>query len=203
MPRPRPKFLSYDDVRGIAESFLDDHWPQSSVPVDVERIADVGLGLNIIQFAKLEAEYRIDGFITADQTSIYVDQDTYNYQRPRARFTIAHELAHVVLHDVLLSNAWYKTPDEWWAWQNDMPSDDLKWFERQADWFAGLILVPSEHLHRLIHEGRTLARKKLGYPITLTEPEDRAYLCEWVGRRLEVSQQVVTIRCDREGCWEE
>jgi hypothetical protein len=45
---PSPKVLSYDDLRGIVDNFRNRYWSSNTIPIDVEHIADVELGLDII-----------------------------------------------------------------------------------------------------------------------------------------------------------
>lgn len=194
MPIPRPEVLSYDDLRTNAAAFLGRHWPSGRIPVDVEYMADVELGIDIVPVSDLLAVTDVDGFLAADGKELYVDEGVYKHQMLyRYRFTVAHELAHLELHRTLLNAADFKTPDEWRQFQGSIPEQDRSWFEWQAYAFAGLILVPPEPLVEQIRVARNMARET-GFDVDLEVEAHRTYLAEWVGRRFEVSAEVILRR---------
>ena len=61
----------------------------------------------------------------------------------------AHELGHYYLHEHYRS---FKRIEDWIAFQNDVSSSDLNWFEAQADEFAGRLLVPLDMLKECVEE---------------------------------------------------
>lgn len=66
-------------------------------------------------------------------------------QLNRLRFSIAHELGHLFLHRELFESANIQTPDHLLDWLNE--HDGRKYeFEREANEFAGRLLVPVETL---------------------------------------------------------
>ena len=96
--------LSYEDINNRAEDFLREHKRNDTLPVDIETIVEFDLGLNIFPFPNLQETFDIEGFISGDLTVIYVDEFIYNHRLSRYRFTLAHEMGHVVFHSDLISS---------------------------------------------------------------------------------------------------
>lgn len=145
MPVPTPKVLSYDELREIVEDFRQRDWPSGTIPVDVEFIVDVELGLDIVTVPHLYAGYGIDGFLSANRTTIYIDQAVQDHSiLYRYRFTLAHELAHYHLHRALFEGATFDSVEAWRHFLSEMPEKSRSWYEWQGYAFAGLLLVPRE-----------------------------------------------------------
>jgi Zn-dependent peptidase ImmA (M78 family) len=90
----------------------------------------------------------MDGFITKDLKSIYVDEDLYMDDRyyKRVRFTIAHEIGHYVLHRGAIENQKFEGEEDWVKFRMNIDERELSWFEFQASEFAGRLLVPVDAL---------------------------------------------------------
>jgi len=96
-----------------------------------------------------EYAFGIVGTLGAGFDTLYIDNDVFNRQKPRYRFTAAHEIAHLVLHrDILddLSAKWDDSPtknvEEWIALYHSFhPVIDR--MEFQANYWAGHALVPN------------------------------------------------------------
>ncbi len=96
-PLDRP-ILSYRDLRVRAADFLRTHHPQGTIPVPIEEIVEFKYRIDIIPVHGLQQAFEIDGFISSDLKTITVDCFIYEHRPNRYRFTLAHELAHAVLH---------------------------------------------------------------------------------------------------------
>lgn len=94
----RPSFLSYDDLRRRAGDFLRTHHPAGEIPVPIEEIVEFHLGMDIIPVSGLHDAFEADGDIAGDLKSITVDVFVFRRRPTRYRFTLAHEVAHAVLH---------------------------------------------------------------------------------------------------------
>jgi Zn-dependent peptidase ImmA (M78 family) len=181
---------------------LGKYWPSRKVPVDIEHIADVELGINIVPVPDLLAVAEVDGFLSADRKEVYIDEAVFRHrQLYRYRFTIAHELAHLHLHTDLCATAKFRSVQEWKDFQDSIPEEDRSWFEWQAYSFAGLILVPADPLARFIRQAIAKARA-ITFNIDLSVDAHRTYLAEWVGRRFEVSGEVILRRGQYDGHWQ-
>jgi len=201
---PPPNILSYDDLREAAAAFSRRHWPQGTIPVDIEHMVDVGLGVDIVPVDGLYQAVDVGGFLSSDGSAIFVDRAAYEHVKLyHYRFTLAHEIAHRELHGHLLAEAVYETPQDWYAFQDTIPEEDRRWYEWQANSFAGLVLVPPDALSSKVGEAVGLLRGSGVADPDLGEEATRSYLAEWVGRRFEVSADVILRRGKYDGHWSE
>ncbi len=193
--------LSYDDLRGRAEEFLRQHHPAETIPVPIEEIVEFGFGINIIPLPGLHGDHDIDGFISASLTEIFVDLFVFESRPTRYRFTLAHEIAHLVLHGDALKEVRPRSVAEWKRFVSRLSEKDRGWLEWQAYCFAGLVLVPPTPLAA---EYRTAVRMadEEGIEITAHGGMARQYVATYIGRAFEVSATVVEKRLVYDGVWE-
>ena len=112
----------------------------SAPPVDAERIAE-GEGLRVIyaDFEYPDSE-NVSGFFDLANRRIVVNKDISDN---RITYTIAHELAHSVLHrDYIQSNNYVPMP------RNNEYPDGKPIEETEADQFAANLLVPLDMLKK-------------------------------------------------------
>src|SRR6266849_4451191 len=91
-------FVPYDYLRGVAADLLRLHHPAGTIPIPVEEIIELQLGLDIIPMPGLAKGCDVYAFPSRDLRSIYVDQGVQESHEAQYRFHLAHELAHIVLH---------------------------------------------------------------------------------------------------------
>ncbi|NTU51204.1 MAG: ImmA/IrrE family metallo-endopeptidase [Candidatus Aminicenantes bacterium] len=118
------------------------------MPVPIIDVVELKLRISPIPVFGLLEEIDIDGFLTKDLSSICIDKDVYENPRKenRLRFTFAHEIGHLVLHQKEIQLCRFRTPSTWIRFRDDFEEDDLYWFEQQAYEFAGRLLVPRQKL---------------------------------------------------------
>jgi len=137
-------FMRKTDLWDRVEEFRRGNWPQGTVPVDVELIAE-RLGFEIVPKKDL---VDVDAFLTIGGASILVNASKYD--RPayswRVRFSIAHELGHAILHFDKIKELRIESIEEYIAFTRSISDEDYSAFEWQANEFAGRLLVPVEHL---------------------------------------------------------
>ncbi|MGD0821017.1 MAG: ImmA/IrrE family metallo-endopeptidase [Desulfomonilia bacterium] len=141
------EYLSYDQIARAADDFLEER-SITEVPVDIERIIEYDLRLDIITIPGLFKNFDIDGFITGDFSAIYVDESIYTNRPNRYRFTLAHELGHYVLHKEILGQVPITSISEWKRYQANLSPNDRSTIEFQGYAFGGLLLVPRHHLQK-------------------------------------------------------
>lgn len=80
--------------------------------------------------------------------NICIDLDVYQDERQinRLRFTYAHEIGHLVLHQKEIRQCDFRTNEDWIHFHEDFLENDLNWFQQQAYEFAGRLLVPKKQL---------------------------------------------------------
>jgi hypothetical protein len=137
---------SYDDLRKKANDFLRTHNSSCTIPVPIEEIVKFEFGINIVPVLALQREFEVEGFTSSDLKNIYVDEYVYTDYFNRYRFTLAHEIDHIVLHRNLYKPNRFSAIVEWKEFLNSMMEEEHGWLEYQGYAFAGLILVPRENL---------------------------------------------------------
>lgn len=141
-------FLSDSAILLKANAFLKDN-NLNSIPIDIELVAESKYDIDIIPFSGLKREYGIDGLPSRDCIAIYVDKSIYEEIPNRLRFTIAHELGHIILHKQYIQQVSWASVDEWISVYENIDTKDISYMEYQAYVIAGLILVPQNFLRTL------------------------------------------------------
>jgi len=191
-----PPRLKWNFIRQKAEEFRNSFVnPVDKIPVPIIEILE--LDLNIVPLPKkgLMERIDIDGFLTKDLKHICIDNDIYMDPRRenRLRFTYAHEVGHLILHEKEIKQTDFRTPEDWIHFREDFLEDDLNWFESQAYEFAGRLLVPRE---KLIEEIQGL-QKKIKEFRTLAGDEEESLIEAISGvicNKFEVSRDVIQKR---------
>jgi hypothetical protein len=193
-------YLPIEKLRVIAAEFLKQHHPSGEIPIPIEQIIEFRFGLDIVPVPGLLDEFDVDAYITGDLTEIRVDRFIMEHRLARYRFSLAHELAHLLLHKDVFKALKFSTIDEWKAAMQSIPSDDYSWIEWQAYCLAGLILVPERPLKDLFEEKAEEA-KRAG--VVLSEADDamRRIVESHLGRYFEVSADVIGRRMTKDGLW--
>ncbi|MFQ5846970.1 MAG: ImmA/IrrE family metallo-endopeptidase [Candidatus Methylomirabilales bacterium] len=196
----RPPILSYEDLRRRANDFLRTHHPSGDVPVPIEEIVEFRYRIDIIPVPGLHDAFEVDGFISSNLKAITVDEFVYGHRPRRYRFTLAHELAHAVLHRRIYQAHRFRRVEDWKRVQLEMDEEDRRWLEWQAYAFAGLILVPAEPLRDAY--GRAIrAARNVGLSIQKVGEVARPYIADWLADRFDVSPQVIDKRLDKDKLW--
>ena len=140
-------YLSNDDLHRKAKSFLDEHHPDQSIPVPIEEIVEFVFRMDIVPIPGLQEFFDTVAFISKDLTEIRVDKYVMEHRLNRYRFSLAHELAHRVLHKDVFSHVEFKDISGWKkAMADRMPEKEYRFLEWHANSFAGLVLVPTSQL---------------------------------------------------------
>lgn len=145
----RPKYKKIEEIRELADKFRKKYVKSDKeCQIPIEEIVEFDLGLELWPLKGIESKTNIDGFLSNDLKTIFVDFDRYYDKRylKRIRFTIAHEVGHYLMHKDEIASCTFKTPEDWIHYRRSMSEDDLFLFEQQAYEFAGRLLVPLELL---------------------------------------------------------
>jgi hypothetical protein len=185
-----PTDIKLRHVVVAAATFLDTYHPTRSLPVPIEQIAEIDLDLVIEPIPNIKTLLGVDAFITADFLRVIVDDHSYTAFLERTRFSIAHELGHLLLHKEWYSHFGPKNLDEALTFQEKLDSKEYQYMETQANTFAGLVLVPT---NVLTNEMRKLSGGTK-YPIALTLP-----IITDLAERFCVSSETLVIRLIKEG----
>jgi len=190
-------YLSYDKIRNHADHFLKQYHPSMEIPVPIEEIAEFQMGLNIVPIPGLLRAFDVDGFTSSDLLNIYVDEFIYSDRLGRYRFTLAHEIGHIILHKEIYLKANFRNIVEWKDFINSISEKDHGWLESHAYSFGGLVLVPREHLIKLTE---VYINRIRGEDISLQENWDVAWdsIAAQLAKDFEVSPEVIEKRLNKD-----
>lgn len=184
--------LSPEDLEKFASDFLDGYHRTRSLPIPIEEIVDVKMGINIVQVPGLKRYHDIDAYLSRDCSTIYVDEVEYQRNSTRFRFSVAHEVAHILLHGFVIEKLTFETVDGWKKGRDGIPAATFGRMEYQANTVAGLILVPPPELAMVFEEiqGRVDG--------DLAPPERREALAQMLRGRFAVSAQTIIYRLEHD-----
>ena len=190
-------FFSYEEIRNRADNFLRQYHPSREIPVPIEEIIEFQMNIDIFPIQGLHTILDIDGFTISDLSTIYVDDFVYKSRPGRYRFTLAHEVGHIILHKEIYSKANFQNIKEWKDFINSISDKDHSWLEYHVYTFGGLVLVPAEHLkeHTQYHIER-IGKED----ISLSENWDFAWdrIADQLAKDFEVSTQVIEKRLSKD-----
>ena len=204
---PSIPWLSKSRIRQEATTFLSEHHPSGEIPIPIELITE-RMGIHIVPRPNLRESFHIDGALSGDQKWLYIDERYYSnpaYEN-RVRFTLAHEVGHVVLHgDIFRAlEDLCHSEDDWLRIQKMIPDELHGSLEWQASTFAGIVLVPTKHLQREYKRAvipiRELVKKAEAAGLSSADARDMAWdsLAEHIAVPFQVSRQVVLKRLEFE-----
>ncbi len=189
-------FLSYENLGKRANEFLRDHRVWSEVPVPIEEIIEFQLEIAITPICRLERDCDIQGFISSDLKSITVDQDLMERHVPIYRFTLTHEIAHLLVHKDVFARYPVSTIAEYRAFRALIALADYLRLEQQADMLAGQILVPRHHLVPRLNAAKRLIEQQ-GISVKKYGDIVGIYVAEELAGQFGVSRSVVEIELRR------
>lgn len=190
-------FFPYDKIRNHANHFLKQYHPSMEIPIPIEEIAEFQMGLDIVPVPGMLKNFDVDGFTSSDLSNIYVDEFIYSNHPGRYRFTLAHEVGHIILHKEIYLKANFRNIKEWKDFINSIPEKDHGWLESHAYSFGGLVLVPREHLIKLTEFYINRIQEE---NISLQENWDVAWdsIAAELAKYFEVSPEVIEKRLNKD-----
>lgn len=126
-------YITYQEIDKIAEIIRRENGIEPSYFIDITELAK-SLGCEVF-----EAEFKdpsVSGLVTRGPKGEIIKINKDNTEE-RKRFTIAHELAHVILHQNVATHVDYRKP------YSTYDEDELR-KEVQADMLAAAMLMPKE-----------------------------------------------------------
>jgi len=146
-------YISYGKIEEKVSQFRKKFWDQS-IPVDIEEIADLQLGLFIIPIPEFRNKTGACAFISSDSKSIYVDKEVFENERyiKTLRFSLAHEIGHLILHKTIYTGFGVNNLEKYYKMLKDIPEEQYRFLESQANKFANCLLVPKDCFIKLAEE---------------------------------------------------
>ena len=68
-------WVSIKDIWHKAEGFRSGYWPEDTLPIDMEKIVERKLGLEIVPEQDMLQERDFDAYLTVDLTGVVVEYD--------------------------------------------------------------------------------------------------------------------------------
>jgi Zn-dependent peptidase ImmA (M78 family) len=199
-----PIKLSWSKIQEVAEEFRKDYIHNFDVPVAIEQIIEATMGVSVIPQEGLHDGCDMDGYISKDMHWIYVDKAYYDFHNEkfykRIRFTIAHEIGHVILHRDIIDKIKFKSDEDWKSFRMSLQEESNNWFESQAQEFAGRLLVPVDQLIVEYRKRRELILKSYAgwNSKKINEEELFSIAASTIAPIFDVSAQVIEKRLYRE-----
>jgi Zn-dependent peptidase ImmA (M78 family) len=205
MKEIKPLKLKWETIRGITEDFRSKYVnPINLIPVPIEKIIEFKLKLQIQSIPGLKEQADMEGFLQSNLTTISIDKKTYFDDRYKFRlnYTLAHEVGHLILHAEQYKQIKFTSLKEFIVFQQNIDEDSLEWFEKQANEFAGRLLVPIDKLKELVGSEEAyytqIVEKLKSSPEGLSNREIESHiieaLCIRIYKRFEVSKDVIRFR---------
>lgn len=196
-------FIKIEDIRTAADEFRNKYWPQDIIPVDIFEILEFGLDIEIRTILNLREAGDVDALLLGNLKTIVVDQNDFlnEHSQNRLRFSVAHEIGHLVLHFDIFSKIQYSSVEEWIDFFQKIPDDEYRWIEQHAYEFAGRLLVPREKLIEKLNDAVSIAKNR-GFDAWDTSGEStREYIAHGIARYFGISEQVIEKRLIKENLW--
>lgn len=187
------------DIRLAAESFLKEHHADLSIPVPIEDILELKLGVEIRPLPGLRQAHSRSGILLSSGKVIAVDNHDFESNQTRLRFTLAHELGHILLHEVHVKSVSIDDAAQAWKQYSSIDSKVLGEMESDASYFAGHILVPRVALVAELDRVKQKLPADPKHDITGKGVAVRDTVARTMASPFGVSPKVVRIRLEEEG----
>ena len=179
-----------------ADQLRTAHPAGRSLPVKVLDLAEFDLGLDLIPAGGLREQLDIEALLMGDLRSILVDRHAFMSPRLeyRLRFSVDHEIGHLILHRDIYGGLQHAGPREWFDYISAIPDVEYGWVEWQAYEFAGRLLVPPDALREAFQTAVQTAQAA-GYSDWLAADEAAAdYIATRIAPKFGVSADVIAKR---------
>ncbi len=186
------------EIERISATKLQEAFPKSLfIPVDIDLIAEKQPVVESIYLVpELQKKFNVVATTTSKppkKCEIALDADTCSFNRPRANFSVAHELGHIVLHEALYLNC--HSIEESVELSKRLKTSYKK-IERDANYFAGAILIPRKTIFKdveKLYDG--ILKGKAG--LDLTWNGVMPMINSALANRYQVSTQTMKIRLEQ------
>lgn len=133
-------------ISKTALEFLRRNNALGQIPVPIEEIVEFRLSIQITPLPGLERDFDTLAFISSDLKTITVDEAMLTSQYHRYRFSLAHELGHMVLHSAMLAAHHVESIEQYRAFFTAFDPVLYSDLEAQANAFAGCVFAPAPEL---------------------------------------------------------
>lgn len=190
MSRLNVKYHGRAELVQIAAEYLATAHESGSIPIPIDEIVEIHEKIDVVPVEDLATSGH-QAYTSKDRKTIYVDKSIYEHPvQYRFRFTLAHELAHQILHGYVFESATHTTIDGFKEFLASIPAEPLKQIESQAYKLAGLLLVPPQALSKKYSEFATIMADQ-GLEITELDSGSLLHVARKIGECFQVSANVI------------
>jgi len=150
------------------------------------------MGIQIMVVPGIKSLIGVDAFISSSFSEITIDEYSYTKFPERTRFSIAHEIGHLILHREWYEKYGPKNMGEYLTFCDRVDGQLYKYTEIQAQTFAGMVLVPKNLLAKEL-------KSRVGVIPSNIEPELLTYAIQDLPEVFQVSDAVILRRLQKEG----
>jgi Zn-dependent peptidase ImmA (M78 family) len=186
-------YIINNSIKDKANKFREKYW-DNNLPINIENIIDVNLKIDIIPLLNLEKLCNANALITSSWESLYIDKELFEDERRenRLRFSLAHEIGHFILHKDFYSTLEINSFERFYKFINDVPNDQYRQLETQANKFAGHFLVPRELLVVQLEKQLRIVKEKIDIS-QFDEQLLKAYLANPLSKIFGISDESMEI----------
>lgn len=190
-------FIEESQSEKKALDFLKTHHSSLEIPIPIEDIVEIKLGMEIIPLPRLWEDFEIDGFLNSALDTITIAQ--FHEKNPnRYRFTLAHEIGHFVLHAEYIQDKNIEGYQDWIKFSLSKETEQAhSIMEAQANTFAGLLLVPSSKLEEAFLKEKQFLFENYPQASSIDNFKLAPYVAKNLSKYFEVSERVAQIRLER------
>jgi len=147
-----PAYVPPQQLEEAAQGFLREYNATGTLPVPIEEIVEFDLKMNIVPLPNLYRDLGIEGFLSMSRGEISIDQTQFESFETRYRFTLAHEVGHMLLHRDLYERIDIRSLEGWMEVLEMIEPGLISDYEWQARNLAGRILVPEAPLTEMARQ---------------------------------------------------
>ena len=202
----RAPFLPPAEIWKRADAVREQYPAGRSFPVEVLDLAEFDLGLELVPADGLRRECDTEAILLGDLKTILVDRDAFTNpkQEYRLRFSVAHEIGHLILHRDVYGQVRPASVEAWSKFFLNLPDEQYQWLEFHANEFAGRLLVPPDRLKAALADAIRKAEAS-GFR-DWNKDADKAevalsYLASSISKPFKVSADVIKRRLRKENLW--
>jgi hypothetical protein len=186
-----------------ADNFRQIYANDGIIPIPISDIIEFGLKLNLEPIRGLASSGDIEALLLGTLDTIVVDSEQFLEDRfqNRMRFSLAHEIGHLVLHSDIIQKLRPSSVEEWIEMFDVIDNEEYVAIEQQAYEFAGRLLVPPQELIDQMKKKKSIVEKLLKEHPEIEEPTIIEYLSNSICKKFGVSHYVISKRIRVEGLW--
>lgn len=183
--------ITATDVQRSASTFLADYHSSLELPIPIEDIVELKMQIALSVIPGIKDLIGVDSFISSDFQHIVVDEFSFTKYVERTRFSLAHEIGHLILHKDWYEKYGPENLEDYLSFYDRIDPEQYKFMEIQAHTFAGLVLVPTEPL-------KDELAQRLGKVPHMEQPEILAPIFQDLLNTFQVSGEVMLRRLQKE-----